>query len=41
MLSEIYIHLSIVAGDVTDKVNIEETNTVWSQSLLKDRGMHC
>ena len=25
---------------VTDKVNIVETNTVWSQSLPKGRGMH-
>ena len=24
-----------------DKVNIEETNTVWAESLPKGRGMHC
>ena len=27
--------------EVTDKVNIEGTNTVWTQSLPKGRGMHC
>ena len=43
-----YVHLSIVADDVwlrvrlrDRQVNIEETNTVWSQSFPKGRGMHC
>ena len=44
------VHLSIVADDatfgcestsVTDKVNIEETNTVWARSVPKGRGMYC
>ena len=26
---------------MTDQVNIEGTNSVWSQSLPKGRGMHC
>ena len=26
---------------VTDKVNLEETNTVWAKALTKDRGMNC
>ena len=26
---------------VIDKINIEETNTVWAKSLPKGRGMHC
>ena len=41
------VHLSIVADDVwfesasvTDKVNIEETNTIWAQSLTMDKGHH-
>ena len=29
------------SASVTDEVNIEETNTVWTQSLPKGRGMHC
>ena len=42
------VHLFVVAddicfvksGSVTDKVNIEETNTVWAESLPKDRRTH-
>ena len=49
-LRSVGLHLPIVSDDatfgfesasVTDKVNIEETNTIRSQSLPKGRGMHC